>query len=84
LEEHRGKDGYWKEYRLAQTHERDELISDIVTLVRKNEPPRRKEDRRGKEKGTLLAEACRDLLLMMIQGHSFRELLSKVPFLNLP
>jgi len=45
------RDTGWRVYHLAHTRERDELVRDIVTLVKENEPPaRQRRTKRGRKR----------------------------------
>ncbi len=82
---HRRREGYWRVYHLAHTRERDELVRDIVTLVRENEPPRRqRRTKRGRKKVHSWQKLICICLLMVILGYTFRDMQNEVPSLNLP
>jgi hypothetical protein len=83
---HRRRDGYWKIYHLAHSHELDSLVRDIVSLVRENKPPVKKcirsnGGRRPVHSWDKLVCIC---IIMIILGYTFRDMQNKVSNLDLP
>jgi DDE family transposase len=82
---HNRRDGYWKVYHQAHTHELDALVSGIVSLVKENEPPSKvKRTRRGRKPVHSWEKLVCVCLLMIILGYTFRDMQNEVPNLNLP
>ena len=85
MQEHRRREGYWRVYHLAHTHERDATVADIVSLVMENRPPpRRRRTRRGRKRVHSWDKLVCISLIMVAMNWTFREAEGEVPHLNLP
>jgi hypothetical protein len=86
---HSRRDGYWRAYHLAHTLELDNLVRDIVKLVKENSPPMQvKLSKNNKGRGRKPIHSWDKLvcicILMVILGLSFRDMQNMVPRLGLP
>lgn len=82
---HYRKDGYWKVYHQAHTHELDAIVGGIVSLVKENKPPcKAKRTKRGRKPVHSWEKLVCICLLMVILGYTFRDVQNEVPNLNLP
>jgi hypothetical protein len=85
LTTHRRREGYWRVYHLACIRERDELVRDIVTLVKENEPPaRQRRTKRGRKRVHSWQKLVCICLLMVILGYTFRGMQNEIASMNLP
>lgn len=83
---HQRRDGYWKVYHQAHTHELDALVDGIVRLVKENKPPCKvkRTTRRGRKRVHSWEKLVCVCLLLIVLGYTFRDMQNLVPGLNLP
>ena len=85
MAKHHRRDGYWKVYHQAHTHELDALVDGIVSLVKESKPTCKvKRTRRGRRPVHSWEKLVSVCLLMIVLGYTFRDMQNEVPKLDLP
>lgn len=85
VKKHHRRDGYWKVYHQAHTHELDALVEGIVSLVKESELPCKvNRTRRGRKRVHSREKLACICLLMVVLGQTFRDMENLAPKLGLP
>lgn len=84
MSKHNRRDGYWKYYHLAHTLEKNPIVSNIVSLVKENPPPRQKKSNRGRKQVHSWEKMVCICILMVIFNKTYKDMQNEVPSPKLP